>query len=83
MAGKFETLYNSNKFVPDFRTWEEGKLYLMKNFTMQETKPTYKVVNEKLMIVVDGSTYIKEVIEDLPSIPRHKFSLIAYDEIQK
>lgn len=50
---------------------------------MQETKPRYRVVNEKLRIVIGGSTYIEEVIEDLPSIPRYKFSLVSFDEIQE
>jgi hypothetical protein len=72
-----------SKFIPDIQnSIEEGKFYAMKNFSLQNPKPTYKLLDDELQVLVDGSTYIEEIIEDVPQIPRYKFRFLPFEDIE-
>jgi hypothetical protein len=72
-----------SKFIPDFQnTIEEGNFYVMKNFSLQPPRPTYKLLDDDLQVLIDGSTYIEQIVDDLPEIPRYKFRILSFEDIE-
>lgn len=67
------------------RLVEEGKLYLIKNFQVQnyEEKAKYRAVQMDRQIVFTADTKLKEIEETDIFIPKNSFDLYEYADLKK
>ena len=60
---------------------EEGNIYEINNFFIDQNKLRYKIVPYVAMLRIARATLFKHVPEDMPEIPRQKFTFVEFDQI--
>ncbi|GMN27604.1 hypothetical protein TIFTF001_041055 [Ficus carica] len=58
-----------------------GTIYEISNFFITNNKQKYKIVPHAAMLQFARSTVFKNVEEDIPEIPQHKFNFVEFDQL--
>lgn len=58
-----------------------GNVYWVKNFTVEYGQPQYHVIPRNLVLLLDASTYVEEIVKNVPRIPVHLFNIINFDRL--
>ena len=58
-----------------------GNVYKINNFFITNNKQRYKIVSHIAMLQFVRSIIFKNVEEDIPEIPQHKFNFVEFDQL--